>query len=124
MLTGRTAFFLGAVGAVVGALVGFWGVGVLAQQGFHAIVLPAGLPGILGGAIARKRSLVWAIGCGVFGLVAGIATEWKYRPFIADRSLSYFVTHIFDVTPMVLGVIAVGSIIGGWFAFSIGRRSR
>src|SRR4051812_6008054 len=121
MISQRTAVCLGAVGALAGAVVGFWGVGIFARQGFHAIVLPAGLPGIIGGAIARKRSALWAIGCGLLGLAAGIATEWKYRPFIADKSLSYFVSHISDVTPMVLGVIIVGSIIGGWFAFSIGR---
>src|SRR3954463_8988151 len=99
MLSHRAALLLGVVGAVSGAFVGFWGVGVLAQQGFHAIVLQAGLPGIIGGAIARKRSAGWAIGCGLLGFAAGIATEWKYRPFIANKSLSYFVSHISAVTP-------------------------
>lgn len=122
MLNDRTALFLGVIGAFGGAVVGYWGVGVLAQQGFHAIVLPAGLPGIIGGAIARKRSVGWAIGCGLLGFAAGMATEWRYRPFIADKSLAYFVGHIGEITPMVLGLIVVGAIIGGMFAYSMGRR--
>src|SRR5215216_985515 len=99
MLSQRTALFLGVVGAIGGAVLGFWGVGVLARQGFHAVVLPAGLPGIIGGAVARKRSVLWGIGCGSFGLAAGILTEWRYRPFIADHSLGYFISHIGDITP-------------------------
>src|SRR3954470_6590313 len=105
MMNERTALFLGATGAVGGAILGFWAVGVLAHQGFHAIVLPAGLPGIIGGAIARKRSVPWGIGCGCLGLAAAIITDWRYRPFIADKSLTYFLTHIGKVTPLVLGVM-------------------
>src|SRR4051812_18365317 len=121
MISQRTAVCLGAVGALAGVVVGFWGVGIFARQGFHAIVLPAGLPGIIGGAIARKRSAAWGIGCGLLGLAAGIVTEWWYRPFIADRSFPYFIRHVGNVTPMVLGVIFVGATIGGMFAFGLGR---
>ena len=121
MLTGRTAAILGIVGAIAGAALGFWSVGVLGRQGFHAIVLPAGLPGIVGGAIARQRSVTWSIVYGAVGLAAALITEWRYRPFIADQSFGYFVRHVGDVTPIVLGVIVIGAIVGGMFAFSAGR---
>ena len=122
MLTRPNAYIFGLLGAVAGAGIGYWGVGVLGHQGFHAIVLPAGLPGIIGGSIARQRSIGWAFICAFLGVIAASVTEWRYRPFIADRSFRYFITHIGDVTPTVLGVIAIGSVIGGMFAFSIARR--
>jgi hypothetical protein len=122
MLSKRTARIAGVVGAFVGAAIGYWGVGVLAKQGFHAIVLPAGLPGIVAGVISRERSVAWGVVYAIIGVAAALFTEWRYRPFIADGSFDYFVRHIGDLKPMVLVIIVVGAIIGGMFSLSVARR--
>ena len=36
--------------------------------------------------------------------------EWNFFPFIADKSLSYFLTNITSVTPVSLVMIAAGHV--------------
>jgi hypothetical protein len=116
--------FAGIVSAAAGAALGYWGVGVIATQGFHAIVLPAGLPGILAGAVSKERSVGWALAYGLAGCATALFTEWTYRPFVIDPSLVYFIQHVDDLQPMVLVIITVGAIIGGVLSISFGRNDR
>jgi hypothetical protein len=113
--------FAGVIAAVAGIAIGYWGVGAIARQGFHAIVLPAGLPGILAGIVSRERSPVWAAGYGLLGAGAALCTEWRYRPFRVDSSFDYFLRHLDRVSPMVLAIISIGAVIGAVLSVSFGR---
>ena len=96
-------------GAVVGHLLFFW----VARQGFYALVLPGGLAGLAAG-IGRASSRGVALACGAIGLVAGLFTEWRFAPFAADPGIGYFLTHLHQLRPLTLALIAVGTAIAAW----------
>ncbi|HET6426293.1 MAG TPA: hypothetical protein VFG20_21555 [Planctomycetaceae bacterium] len=101
----------GLIGAVLGGTLGYFGFFWVAQQGFYALLLPAGLLG-LGAAIgARGRSLPLAIICGLLGLLLTLYTEWRFSPFIADESFAYFITHLHKLKPITLLFVAVGTFL-------------
>ena len=102
--------------ACLGAYVGYLGFVYLAEQGFYALVLPGGLLGLAAG-IPRSRSIVVPILCGVIAIVAGLLSEHRFAPFIADPSLSYFVAHATNLQPFTLILIALGGVIGFWVPF-------
>jgi hypothetical protein len=108
------------LGAVMGGLLGyalfFW----LAGQGYYALALPGGLLG-LGAGMFRTKSKAIAVVCGVVALALGLFAEWRFAPFAANDSLGYFVTHVHQLKPSTLVMIALGAIIGFWVPF---RRSQ
>ncbi len=108
---------LGIGGAVVGGFVGYWLFFVIAKQGFYALALPGVLIGLGCGALSGRKSNCLGIVCGILGLAAGILTEWRSAPFIADKSLSYFLTHLGELT----GVRQVLIFLGAVCAFYFGR---
>ena len=124
MPTITNARILGVAGALFGAALGYWCVGLLARQGLHAIVLPAALPGLFAGASSKERSIGWAVLYGAIGIVAALLTEWRYRPFIADSSLGYFFRHLNDLQLIVLIVIGIGASLGAILSVSFGRSRR
>ena len=69
------------------------------------------------GLLANARSLTLAISCGLLALVLGVFAEWKHFPFTKDGSFNYFVTHLFDLRPLTLIMIALGGLGGFWFAW-------
>lgn len=113
---------LGIAAALAGAAIGYVSVALIARQGFHAIVLPAALPGLFAGLVARNRSVRWAILYALIGVVAAVFTEWKYWPFVADGSFGYFVRHLGRLPPAVTIVIGVGAILSGVLSINLGRR--
>jgi len=119
-----TARVIGVAGALIGATVGYWCVGLLARQGFHAIVLPAALPGVIAGVASRERSMWWALLYGAIGVVAALFTESRFRPFIVDSSFRYFVRHLGELQPAVMIVIGVGAGLGALLSLSFGRNRR
>jgi hypothetical protein len=108
------------VGAAVGGVVGYYGCFWAAQQGFYAIILPGALFG-LGSSFGRTRHLAITVICGLAALALGFFTEWRLEPFLADSSFKYFITHLSDLRPLTLIIIALGGAIGFWMPF---RRSR
>jgi len=104
------------LGAVVGGLIGhmlfFW----VARQGFYGLVLPGGLLG-LGAGIGRGGARWIAVVCGVAALALGLFTEWRFAPFAADPGLGYFLTHLHQLRPLTMAMIAVGAAIGFWVPF-------
>lgn len=96
-------------GAAVGHLLFLW----IASQGFYALVLPGGLAGLAAG-IGRASSRATALACGAIGLVAGLFTEWRFAPFAADTGIGYFLTHLHQLRPLTLALIAVGTAIAVW----------
>jgi hypothetical protein len=102
--------------ACVGGLLGYVGFVLLLQRGFYALILPGGLLGLAAG-IARSRSPIVAVLCGLLAIIAGLLAEHQFAPFVADRSLSYFVVHSLDLQPVTLLSIGVGGLIGFWVPF-------
>jgi len=106
---------LGLGGAVVGAFLGYLLFVAIAGQGFYAIVLPGALAGVGCGALSGRKSNTLGIICGMLGLIAGILAEWRFAPFIADKSLFYFLTHIHEVTRFTQVLILLGAAFAFWF---------
>lgn len=101
----------GLLGAVIGGAVGFFAFFWIARQGFYALILPPGLMGFTAGIFARSRSTPLALVCGVAGLALGLFTEWRFAPFVADNSLAYFITHVHELKPITLLMLALGAFI-------------
>lgn len=110
----QAALVLG--GAVLGGLVGYFAFGWLTTQGYYGMVLPGGLLG-LGAGIASCRYRWPAVVCGVMALTLSLLTEWRFFPFIADDSLSYFLRHIHKLENVHLLMITAGTAIGFWVPF-------
>jgi hypothetical protein len=107
---------LALCGALVGGTLGYFAFFWIVAQGFYALALPGGLLG-LGAGLVPNRSRSVAIVCGFLAIALGVYTEYHFRPFKADKSLSYFLSHLFDLQPLTLLMIAVGGLIGFWIPF-------
>ena len=105
----------GLLGAAAGGALGYLVFGWLASQGFYALALPGVLLGLGAGWLARHQSLVLSVTCGVTALALGIVAEWKHFPFVTNESFGYFVTHLSDLRPFTLLMIALGGFAGFWF---------
>jgi hypothetical protein len=106
---------LGLGGAVVGAFLGYLLFVAIAGQGFYAIVLPGALAGVGCGALSGRKSNTLGIMCGILGLIAGILAEWRFAPFIADKSLFYFLRHIHELPRFTQVMILLGAGFAFWF---------
>lgn len=106
---------LGALGAVVGASLGYLLFFVLTRQGLYAIVLPGALTGLGCGSLSGRRSIPLGIGCAVVGVAVGIVAEWHFAPFIKDRSLLFFITHVHQLRTVSQVLILLGGVLAFWF---------
>lgn len=113
---------LGLLGAVAGGAVGYFAFFLLARQGLYAMVLPGALLGLGCGALSGGKSNVLGVVCGLLGVLLGVFTEWRFAPFAADESFSFFVTHLKDVRTMALVMIALGGLFAFWFGKGRERR--
>ena len=102
--------------ATVGGIAGFYAFKWLWLQGFYALVLPGGLLGMAAG-FRRNRSILVAVVCGIAATALGIVVESHFRPFVADGSFGYFITHLMDLQSATLLMIAIGGFIGFWVPF-------
>jgi hypothetical protein len=112
-------------GAIAGGLIGYLGFLWITRQGFYALVLPGALVGV-GASLFSIRSTGLCIVCGLLALAFGFLAEWRFAPFIANGSFGYFVTHIHQLKPITLLMIAAGAVIGFWAPLSrrqLDRRS-
>lgn len=104
-------------GGVLGYFAFFW----VATQRLYALVLPGGLLG-LAASMAPVRWVGWAVICGAAALVLGLFTEWRFAPWLADGSLSYFLAHLHQLRPMTWIMIVVGAAVGFFAPFNRYRR--
>lgn len=109
----------GLIGAVLGGTLGYFAFFWAVDQGFYGLMLPPGLLGLGASLGARGRSQPLAIFCGVLGLWLALYTEWRYAPFRADESFSYFIKHVHKLKPLTLLFVAVGTFLSyrlalGW----------
>jgi hypothetical protein len=103
-------------GAVAGGIVGYFGFFWILNQGYYALILPGGLLGF-GAGIAKTRSILVAVSCGLAATALGLFTEWRSAPFINDGSLGYFIAHVHQLKPVTLVMILVGSLIAFWVPY-------
>jgi hypothetical protein len=104
--------FLGAiVGGAIGYLIFIW----LLKQGMYGLALPGAMVGV-GAGMFRNRSIIVAIICGLAALGLGLFAEWQWFPW-PDESFGYFMTHLFDLRPITLIMLAIGAAIGFWGPF-------
>jgi hypothetical protein len=112
--------FLVLIGAAVGGALGYVAFFWIARQGFYGLVLPGGALGLVAG-IFKPRSEVIPFVCGVSALALGLFAEWRLAPFIADAGFGYFLSHVHQLEPITMILIAAGAVIGFWVPL---RRSR
>jgi len=108
---------LGFAGAAMGGVLGYFAFGWLAQQGFYAVALPGVFMGLGAGFLSKRRSSTLVVVCGIAALALGLFAEWRHFPFIKDASFPYFVSHLSDLKPITLLLIALGGLGGAWFAW-------
>ncbi len=104
------AFWLGLLGAVVGAIAGYLLFRFAAQHGFVLLALPGAFVGIGRAALARRKSFVLAAICGLLAAAVEIYTLEKLLVG-GIRSAGAF--------PLV--VAGIGVVIAVWFG--LGRNS-
>ena len=113
---------LGLVGAIVGGVLGFYTFGWLYSQGFYGLMIPGAFLGLGCGLLAQHPSVPRGIVCGVAALILALFTEWKFFPFVADTSLSYFVRHLTDLKPVTVLMTGIGGLIAYWVSKDAGFR--
>ncbi len=106
----------GLVGGIVGGLAGYLVFRLLSSRGMFGYAIPGALVGLGAGLAAGGRSQSLGILCAIAGLGLTIVAEWASAPFEADRSLSYFVTHLpqLDNLSVKLTISAVGAGLAYW----------
>ncbi len=109
------AVALGILGAALGGIAGYFLFIWIARQGFYALILPPALLGLGAGWCARQRSVPLAVVCTIGGIALALFCEWKFAPFTADHSLAYFVTHLSQLRPITLIMVA----LGGFFSYRL-----
>ena len=122
----ETSWTLGLLGAAVGGALGYLAFFWIAGQGFYGLVLPGAALGFGCELLSGGKSYGLGIVCGLLALVLGLLTEWRFAPFVADGSLSYFLTHLGDLKAFTLMSLAAGGLFAFWFgrgrARLLGRR--
>lgn len=106
---------LSLIGAVVGAALGLLIFRWLYQQSLYGMIVPGAALGLGSYLASRERSNLRGIAVAIVALALGIGIEAHYFPFVADESLSYFLTHIQTVIPAHLLMIALGGVFGFWW---------
>jgi hypothetical protein len=105
----------GMAGAVIGAVVGWFAFGWLVSQGLYGLALPGALLGLGCGLISGGVSTVNAVLCAVLAGVLGLVLEWRHRPFVADESFGFFLSHLHELKGITWVMVALGSVFAYWF---------
>jgi hypothetical protein len=111
------------LGAALGGLLGYFIFFALARRGLYGLAFPGGLLG-LGAGLFKTRSKAVPLVCGLAALALGLFTEWQYEPFLADGGLVYFVSHVHQLQPITLVMLAAGTLIGFYVPFRRGQAVR
>lgn len=103
------------VGAVVGSAVGvlaYWGMlrAAYYMPGVAGIGLALGVS-----AGARTRSVAWGVATAAAALVLSLGSDWWFRPFLADPSLSFYLRHLTDLSTLILVSLLVAPLLGFYF---------
>jgi hypothetical protein len=107
----------GLAGGTVGGIAGYFAfVGIRALRwDLDPLLLPGALVGLGCGGMTGRRSIAIGLLCAVAGLGAGIWTEWKTAPFMADPSLGFFIGHLGDLPMRTKVQLVFGMLFAFWF---------
>jgi hypothetical protein len=117
-------FLFGTIGGGVGAVLGYAAFFWIARQGFYALILPPGLLGLFAGYFVGKRSIPFAIACGVAGLGLGLLTEWHFSMRKDDKGFLVFLAHVHQLNRIKLLMLAVGPVISYRLALGSDAKER
>jgi uncharacterized membrane protein YvlD (DUF360 family) len=105
----------GIVGAVIGAVLGYFAFRALIKAGLYGVMIPGAMLGLGAGLAARGTSQVLGILCALAAVALTVYAEWSIFPFIKDDSLAYFVTHVHELPAMKLVMMGLGALAAYWF---------
>lgn len=105
----------GLAGAVAGGIAGYFVFVLLLKNGLYSSLIPGALLGLGAGWAARGRSAVLGIVCAVATAPLTVIGEWSVMPFIKDKSLAFFVSHLHELPPLHLLMMALGIAAAWWF---------
>jgi hypothetical protein len=105
----------GIGGAIAGGVAGYFLFVLLLRNGLYSSMIPGALMGLGAGLAARGRSPVLGILCAVVAIPLAIVGEWSVMPFRDDKSLAFFVTHVHELPPLHLVMMALGAAAAWWF---------
>ena len=105
---------LGMAGALAGGIVGVFVFGWIVGQGFYAPFLIGGLAGLGCMGLASHPSWGRGIACGLLALGLEVVAEWREFPFLADRRFGYFLSHLHQLRPLTMILMAVGAALAAW----------
>jgi hypothetical protein len=111
---------LGLVGAIAGGVLGFYTFQWLLGQGFYGLIIPGAFLGLGCSLVARHPSRARGIVCAIAALALGLYTEWRFFPFAADESLSYFLKNLSNLKPVTILMIAVAAFVAFWLGGDAG----
>ncbi len=109
----------GLVGALLGAVVGYFAFALVVRFGFVIVALPGALVGIGCGLATGRRSPPAGVLAGIIALALSIFIEWKFFhfPVMADDSFGYFIRHLHETPSQTQVMIALGTLGGIWFGW-------
>jgi hypothetical protein len=108
---------VGAVGGIVGGVLGFYTFKWLEDQGFYGLAIPGSFVGLGCGLLAQHRSIPRGVVCAVAAFALSVFTEWRFHPFLEDNSLSFLLTHLGSKNSVTLLMIGIGTAV----AFFVGK---
>ena len=107
------------IGAIAGAIVGYFVFAGLLKLGIYAMVLPGALVGLCSGMLLRGESLAMGIACAASALGLSLFCEWHFFPFADNNSLGFFLANVHQLKFATLALMALG--VGLAFYFGRGR---
>jgi hypothetical protein len=111
---------LGLVGAIAGGVLGFYTFQWLLGQSFYGLIIPGAFLGLGCSLLARHTSRARGIVCGIAALGLGLYTEWRFFPFAADDSLSYFLRNLSGLKPVTMLMTAIATVVAFWLGGDAG----
>jgi hypothetical protein len=105
----------GVLGGTVGGAVGFLIFQWLARRGLYGMMIPGAMIGLGAGLAARGRSLSLGVLCAVAATALAVIAEWMIFPFVKDKSLSFFLAHLHELSASTLIMMGLGALFAFWF---------
>ena len=111
---------LGLVGAIVGGALGFYTFLWLLKQGYYGLIIPGAFLGLGCSLLARHRSTIRGIVCGVAAFALSQFADWYCT--ITDASFLDFVRDGKTLTPVTMLMTGVATIVALWIGGDAGFR--
>jgi hypothetical protein len=104
----------GIIGGILGGVVGFFVFQWLARRGLYGMMIPGAGIGLGAGLAARGKSVLLGVICAAAAVGLSLVAEWAVFPFIKDKSLSFFLAHLYQLRPLTLIMMGLGSAFAFW----------